>query len=93
MIYVSENPRMYAIHRLGVAVEHVLGPDVRVETHMAGDGYMFLYWFARLSEEQVAKVVGIHGVSDTWRAYLFRRDANKSFRSRASRKIWIGQIT
>ena len=63
-----------------------------METHTAGDGYMFLYWFVRLSEEQDAKVVGIHGVSDTWRAYLSDRDANKSCRSMASRKIWTGQM-
>lgn len=69
VIHPPENTDLYAINRLDIAVDHVLGPHVRVETH-AISGYMFLHWVARLNEEQVAKVMEIDGVSDRPEPYL-----------------------
>lgn len=63
LVHQTDGLRLYQIHRLGIAVHHVLGPEVEIETCLVIDGAMFCFWHARLDEEQIKAVEEIDGVS------------------------------
>ena len=62
LFYQDESLRLYEIHRLDIAVHHVLGPTVDIETTTVLEGAMFVHWAAKVSTEQVARVIDIDGV-------------------------------
>lgn len=63
LIHPYSSLKLYQIHRLGLAIRHVLGPDVRVKTSTGIDGAMFLHWLAWLTDDQVAALLEIDWVS------------------------------
>ena len=65
LLHSEMNARLYTVNRLDLAVRHVLGSEVHVRIESVLRGAMFLHWAAHLTDEQVAKVLTIDGVSGT----------------------------
>ena len=62
LFYQDDSLKLYQIHRLDVAFRHVLGPTVDIETTTVYEGKLFVHWAAKVSSEQVARVMEIDGV-------------------------------